>query len=67
MNNYGNEHVYVDMLVYCACAIYFALWHDHEATEVAAMALFRYLQPRDGLPDPKGSLSTVVPAFLLHL
>ena len=34
------------------------------ATQLSAakMALLRYLQRKDGLPDPKGSLSSEVPA-----
>ena len=29
------------------------------------MALLRYLKPRDGLPDPKGSLSLSVPSQVI--
>ena len=33
-----------------------------QALSMAKMALLRHLQPKDGLPDPKGSLSSEVPA-----
>jgi len=30
--------------------------------EIAKMALLRWLQPRNGLPDPRGSLSSSIPS-----
>ena len=41
------------------------IFHTYTCTYALAMSLLRNLKPRDGLPDPNGSLSQSVPSLAI--
>ena len=60
MKNYHNEYLEQALLRYVHENLHAAVQPVTNSCQRKTMSILRYLQPRDGLPDPKGPLSNTL-------